>query len=135
MFNFTPYCNKKGGCMFVKPLIYTYENAEIAEGKNKLLFGRGPANIVWELNADKVYVYKFTNVVQVIGEWYEQGSLEIVTGVLNIRFSDKEMYKARFENLTASEITSLEWDDWFIYRIDKKEENNGENTLNYNETR
>jgi|SRR5699024_9591810 len=104
--------------MSVRPLVYTYTNGEIVRAKNRLHFHRGPRANVWELNANKIYVYKYYNLVQVIGEWYEVGSPSEVIGVLNIRLNDIEMHKARSKNLNASEITSLNWDDWFIYRID-----------------
>lgn len=120
--------------MSVTPLVYLYTNAEIAQAKNKLHFCRGPKSNVWELNANKVYVYKYSNLVQVIGEWYEVGSPSEVIGVLNIRLNDIAMYKARSNNLSAPEITSLIWDDWFIYRIDRGEDN-GTNPFNNRKAR
>ena len=120
--------------MYVTPLTYTYGDDEIQAGKNILQFGRGPEQFVWELNAKKVYVYKLYNVVQVVGDWYEKGSSRKITGVLNLKFRDEDMYQARFGDLTASEITALPWEDWFIYRIDK-ERKNGKDSFNYNEAR
>jgi len=122
--------------MFVKPLLYTYTSDEIFTGKNKLQFQRGLAKIVWELNAEKVLVYIFSNIVQVIGEWYELDSSTSTKGVLNVKLTDEEIAKARFGRLTAPEITALPWDDWFIYRVDKKEENtSGKNSITYQEAR
>lgn len=93
--------------MSVRPFVYFYTYEEIAHEKNKIHFCRGPRSTVWELNANKVYVYKYSNLVQVIGNWYELGSPSKVIGVLNIRLNDIEMYKARSNNLYASEITSF----------------------------
>lgn len=74
--------------------------------KNILTFQRGPNNSIWEFDAYKVCVYKLYNVIQVMGHWYKKDSSATVTGVLNLRYSEDNMKKARNHNLTASEILS-----------------------------
>jgi len=106
--------------MFVRPIVYTYSSEEIALRKHCLQFLRFKNQVVWELEAEKVLVYLFSNIIQVIGRWSPKGSADAVTGVLNIKMSEKDMERAKSFELTASEITGLSWEDWFIYRIDKE---------------
>ncbi|TCT20946.1 hypothetical protein EDD68_11274 [Melghiribacillus thermohalophilus] len=123
--------------MFLKPRVVMFEPEELAEEKHLIPFQRGPRRIPWELKAKRLFVYTFSDLVQVFGDWYQKGSPEVFQGVLNIKLSPEDMKRARSNQLSASEILSLNWEDWFIYKINPSEGQHGkeEHSFNYQKTR
>ncbi|MGP4041300.1 hypothetical protein ACTWP4_15575 [Gracilibacillus sp. D59] len=124
--------------MHIMPMKITFHPQEMLNKQNIIIFSRGCENSIhkqlWNFNADRISVYKLYNLIQVFGDWYEQGSDQKVLGVLNIRLSDKDMVKARSAQLTASEIVSLNWEDWFIYKMNG-EKYDGKYSSNCSKTR
>lgn len=104
--------------MQIRPIVLKYSLEELLSRTNVVRFLRGRRGLLWELRAEKVLVYLFSNVVQFVGDWSEQSSRETLRGVLNVRLGDEDMAKARSGLLSATEISQLPWQDWFIYRLD-----------------
>src|SRR5690625_7688266 len=100
--------------MFVRPIVYTYSSEEIALRKHCLQFLLFKNQVVRELEAEKVLVYLFSNIIQVIGRWSPLVCADAVTRELNIKVSEKEMERTESFELAASDITALSWDDWLI---------------------
>jgi len=104
--------------MQIRPTVITYTYEELLSRTNYLRFLRGKRGILWELRAERVLVYLFSDIVQVVGDWSEQGSRRVAKGVLNIKLNEDSIAKARSGKLLATEVTELPWEDWFIYRVD-----------------
>lgn len=102
----------------IKPKVIYYSYGELMSRTNLVRFLRGRRGVLWELRAEKLLVYLFSNIVQVVGDWSEQGSQRVVRGVLNLKLSEEDMKLARSGRLSATEITKFPWEDWFIYRLD-----------------
>ncbi|SHN18531.1 hypothetical protein [Gracilibacillus kekensis] len=123
--------------MHIQPLDIPFKPHEKFTKQNRVRFKRDCDQqhyTYWEFYAESLSVYTLYNLIQVFGDWKEEKTEQKVFGVLNIRLSDQEMEKARSGQLSASEIISLNWDDWFIYKVNK-ERHNGKLTSYRSKTR
>jgi hypothetical protein len=113
--------------MHIKPIEIRFDEADLLCKKNVLTF-YSESKLIGEFTAHKISVYLFSELIQIFGQWHKSNDSGPRKGVINVQLSAEYMKKARHNEIKGSDLLVCNWENWFIYSKNKKEQGYEANT-------